>query len=1426
MKRLIPLLLSFVLIAGSVFQTPVFAASIDQPAEVPAVQEIETAEVLEEPEEVPVEEPDGSAEEVAEGSGEEFVEESVEEDGFVEEPEFSEPEISPDDFADATFWNYVLDQFDVNSDGCLSTAEADAVTSIDVSAMGVTDIGGIFHFTNLETLNCADNALESLDVSANTNLLYLDCRNNRITSLNLINNSLLETLECDGNPLTELVLAEDSALKEIPELNGEQESLEAEEEAADPDVAEVAEEAETEETELLGSDPEGPLALYLDGTFVGDYQSFEEAFKHLSANGANEIRLWTDIEAQKFVLPTRIANLTIKSKDGAKKTLSLSKIRSLSPAFDLTIENVSIISSGVTTFAISAKRDLTLKNVNFSPRANLSVAADHTLSLSGDFTGNIGKVSGTKTSELQVQDKISVDEVATFQSVQVAPSSLLRVSGKVSGIGLLNGDLHLVSDGETDTAVINKIETANLILEYDKTKKSLLSKVTVTDVTVFLNVKVVDSDDEFQPSALPSGIPILTAGSEKEFEVYIDPSNKDTDGNDLTAFRYNKEIRAEWESALTLEADGESFDCPNLEVAFKKLSPTGYNEIVLHKDFAPAKFVLPTGIEELSIKSDSYRRSLTLPKIKTLAPSFILHLKNVDIKSSDVTTLSVNAKKDIYIEDVTFLTPTNISVAAGAAITIYGQSNGIEKLSGTKTSTLAIWEDQSVSEIATFKSVWISDYPAAELRVSKKVSGIESLQGKLRMLSADKASSAVINKAEGTISLAYDNGAVTKATITGIPGLLKIAVYDVGTDTLSKLPSGTPILTAGSTDTEDFINRISLDNRDPANHQLNVYAYNKEIRAEFSGALTLNGTDYPNFEKAFENLVENSENTITLHTDLALAKFALPTKKIKKLSIIGDGTHEYDKRNITLPKVTSLAPSYELLLKKVSFYSNGASSFAIKAKDDLDFENVDFFPTANISVPAGHSITLAGNYCTGIGKVSGTNRSSLIVQDDVFVNEAANFQKVSITNGKTFRVFGKVSGIDTLVKGTLQLSTSGTPTASVIKTVNTATLILDYIPAQQALLSKVTVTDVTGTLTVRAVDHADGTTLCALPSGLPILTAGSAKDFTDKITIVNKDVVDTHALKAYRYGKEIRAEYAGALTLSIGGVNVDYPNFEKAFEHLSPNQINRIELHTDLAPTTFKLPTKIDYLHIESDTSGTKRKLTLPKIKSLTPTFSMTLTDIDLESSGVSEFAINAKMGIKISNTTFSPFVSISGGPGVNVDIGNLNNGVYGIENLSGTKTTKLFVCDDLVVYGDIKTFSELSVWTGRTLKVMGKVSGIEELNKGSNNKGTLYLSSAGETDTAVIKNVVNDTTLILDYDPARQALLSKVTVTDVKGTLTIKALDVNDSSKVSALPLGLPILTAGSTNDFTDKITIVNKDADDHTLTARRHGKVIKAEY
>ena len=1220
------------------------------------------------------------------------------------------------------------------------------------------------------------------------------------------------------DPLTELVLSEDSVREYIPEINEGQEFSEADEEPAGSDLSDSE---KTEDFEL--GDPSDPLTLYVNGVKKDDYSSFEEAFKYLSATDDNTIVLNSDFAPAKFTLPTNIRELTIKSKDVYKKTLTLPKIKSLSPDFDLTVENVDILSSGVTTFAVNAKKDLELKNVMFDPRANLSVTAGHKLKLSDDASG-IDKISGTKTSELWVKDTVSVKEVATFARIWTeTDTDVLKISGKVSGIGTLLGTVHLTSDGETDTAVIDQVENGKLILEYNKSEKALRSKVTVTEVNSSLKIAAVDEETEASV-ALPSGLPVLTAGGKTIFTDQVTIENTDTDGHVLTAFRYGKEIRAEFANAMTL--NGTPY--PSFEKAFENLSDEE-NRLILYTDLAPAKFALPTKkMKSLTIDGLGVVRTITLPKVTSLTASYQLYLHYVDIVSSGATSLAIKAKKDIILADVSFTPVANISVGANSNLYIAHPAYEVGRISGTNSSSLHVLDNVSVKELANFGTVNI--YNGKTLTVEGNISGIGKLTGVGGTLYQDALNTspytAVINTVENAwLVLDYwpsDQVLASKVIITDVTEKLHIKVWNNGSTKLADLPSGITLLHAGGK--TDFANNVKIYNSDTGGHSLKAYKYNKEIRAEFEGALTLTtdsgSKDYPNFEKAFENLSATGDNTINLHTDLAPAKFTFPTK-IEKLTIKSDtvGT----RRTITLSKIKSLTPKFSLELQDVNIKSNDVTSFTINAKKDLRLSDTSFAPFVNISAAADVSVNLnAGTY--GIDKLSGTKSSNLYVSDDIVVyKDVATFGYLFVYPGSTLIVMGKVSGIEKL-DGDLWLASAGETDTAAIKTVGTAMLILDYDPAKLSLLSKATVTDVTGALTVKLVDVNNSSVVSALPSGLPILTAGSAKDFTDKITIANKDV-DTHALKAYRYGKEIRAEYAGALTLTIGGVSKNYPNFEKAFENLSPDKNNTIELHTDLAPTKFTLPTKIDDLRIESDTPGTRRKLTLPKIKSLTPTFSLTLRDVELESSGVTTFAINAKLGVNIINTTFSPFVSISGGPGVNVEIGNLDDGVYGIENISGTKTTKLFVYDDLVVYGDITTFSELSVWTGKTLKVMGKVSGIEELNKGGN-KGVLYLSSAGETDTAVIKNVVNDTTLILDYDPARQALLSKVTVTDVKGTLTIKALDVNDSSKVSALPSGLPILTAGSAKDFTGMITIVNKDAYDHTLTARRYGKEIRAEY
>ena len=52
----------------------------------------------------------------------------------------------------------------------LVLTEAEVIISLDVSEKSISDMTGIEAFINLDTLDCDDNQLTSLDVSNNTSL--------------------------------------------------------------------------------------------------------------------------------------------------------------------------------------------------------------------------------------------------------------------------------------------------------------------------------------------------------------------------------------------------------------------------------------------------------------------------------------------------------------------------------------------------------------------------------------------------------------------------------------------------------------------------------------------------------------------------------------------------------------------------------------------------------------------------------------------------------------------------------------------------------------------------------------------------------------------------------------------------------------------------------------------------------------------------------------------------------------------------------------------------------------------------------------------------------------------------------------------------------------------------------------------------------
>ncbi len=104
-------------------------------------------------------------------------------------------EISDTTFPDATFRTYVSENIDTDSDGVLSTEEIAAVTAMDVSKKGITDLSGIQYFTELTELDLTANKLTSIDISALSKLTILNVRSNEnLGSLNLSSNLELEQL--------------------------------------------------------------------------------------------------------------------------------------------------------------------------------------------------------------------------------------------------------------------------------------------------------------------------------------------------------------------------------------------------------------------------------------------------------------------------------------------------------------------------------------------------------------------------------------------------------------------------------------------------------------------------------------------------------------------------------------------------------------------------------------------------------------------------------------------------------------------------------------------------------------------------------------------------------------------------------------------------------------------------------------------------------------------------------------------------------------------------------------------------------------------------------------------------------------------------------------------------------------------------------
>lgn len=131
-------------------------------------------------------------------------------------------------FSDTHFKAILLANAQVNTNGDNEIQKNEALSfsgSLNVSGSGIYDLSGIESFTNIISLNCSNNNLSLLDLSANRNLQRLDCSSNYLTELDVSNLSYLMLLDVHSNSINSIDLSSNTFLIRLYIQNNQVDNL-------------------------------------------------------------------------------------------------------------------------------------------------------------------------------------------------------------------------------------------------------------------------------------------------------------------------------------------------------------------------------------------------------------------------------------------------------------------------------------------------------------------------------------------------------------------------------------------------------------------------------------------------------------------------------------------------------------------------------------------------------------------------------------------------------------------------------------------------------------------------------------------------------------------------------------------------------------------------------------------------------------------------------------------------------------------------------------------------------------------------------------------------------------------------------------------------------------------------------------------------
>ncbi len=834
------------------------------------------------------------------------------------------------------------------------------------------------------------------------------------------------------------------------------------------------------------------IRLVMDNeTEVGKFATLEQTFKAITDPEATyTIYLGENFTLSKLTIPSKAHRIIIEGKG----TLEL----------DMTSLNI----------PVNMDFNIAVSGVNAKP-LDIKLGAGKTLRINA-AAKNIGTITGTKTSKLRIKENIELSGISTLGEVYVYAGIVVSVTGNISAVTNFTGNLKLPNA----SSVVNITNTKSVSIALTDTNGSA-AKVTVTNVNGYLILRFNDANGEIVP--LKNGRTILTAGSTAELGGIIHILNESTSGKTLTAYRYGKDIKAEYGGAVELKiGSDDSSNYPNLDAALKQITdPTKNYTITLNEDVYADKLVFPTKAKSITI---------------------------VGTGNLYLNMASLNIPVDMYIGvdlNGTNAKPLAVKVAAGKILGIVSGSKNIGVISGTKTSEFYVDNtDIEAAGISTFNKVGVS---SGKITVTGNVAGVTTLEGTLALPNA-RSTADITNIETGALKLTDTNGAAAKVTVSNVTKKLTISIVDAEGN-LIPIESGRTVLTAGST--ADFTEKVAIENSSKSGLKLSAYLYGKTVRAEYGGAVTLsvdgeeNLKSYPNLDVAFKKITDQSKSyTITLNEKVTADKLVIPTKA-QSITFNGNGSLELNMTSLNIPVNTVF---------EVPVNGTNAKPLAVK-------------------VSAGKKLTFSKEP-SNIGAISGTKTSELHIDSaDIEVIGISTFNKVQVNDVK-ITVTGNVAGVTTL-EGTLALPNVKSTAAITNIGASGAAVIMADINEKNA---KVTVTnvDAEGKLTLKFVDANGGLTY--LKNSREILMAGSNIDFTNRIAIENRSITGSY-FRAYCYGKTIKAESAVAVR-----VNEDYySNIDLALKQMTDASTDyRIKLYEEVYTNKLVFPAKANSITIDA----------------------------------------------------------------------------------------------------------------------------------------------------------------------------------------------------------------------------------------------------